>query len=194
MEAAFKSNFYFKKKFNLIPLQTEKDEYFKQEALLKHNIQTNVIYFRRSNSELKKAGLLKKTQKSCFKKNSKKKFYKKSSLNSEGIPDPRGRKKKANDTLPKHPMSAYLHFAKEMRPIIKESFPDATLIDVSKQIGSKWRSMTQSELCPWIELANQDKARYANELKHRISSNEELDNETIATVAHMVYPHSTSLG
>ncbi|CAO3686514.1 unnamed protein product [Rhizopus stolonifer] len=138
--------------------KTEKDEYFKQEALLKHNTRTNVIYFRRSKAELKKAGLLKKTQKSCFKKNSKKNFYKKSSMNSEGIPDPRGRKKKANDMLPKHPMSAYLHFAKKMRPIIKESFPDATLVDVSKQIGSKWRSMTQSELCPWVELANQDKA------------------------------------
>ncbi|KAI9277785.1 high mobility group box domain-containing protein [Sporodiniella umbellata] len=155
----------------------EKDEYFKQEALLKHTL-PNVIYFRRSNAELKKAGKLKKAQTASSSSSSsssssieKKTFYKKKSNTDDcgGIPDPRGRKKKSNTSLPKHPMSAYLHFAKRMRPIIKESFPEATLVDISRQIGSKWRSLSPSELCPWIDLANQDKARYAKETKEIIS-------------------------
>lgn len=142
----------------------------------------------------------------------------------EGGKDPRGRKKKrADESLPKHPMSGYLHFAKKMRPIMKHEKPDARLVDISKEIGLRWRSLTPQEMQPWIDMSNQDKARYAQEMKDRIqkdalsssakrkfssissssttsssSSNaaaaavvlEELDSETIATVAQMVNPSS----
>lgn len=82
--------------------------------------------------------------------------------------DPRGRKKKkADDTLPKHPMSAYLHFAKEMRPIMKKRFPDARLVEISKEIGNEWRAMAQIDLQKWMDMANVDKARYAKEMKER---------------------------
>ncbi|OAD07184.1 hypothetical protein MUCCIDRAFT_125724, partial [Mucor lusitanicus CBS 277.49] len=78
--------------------------------------------------------------------------------------DPRGRKKKkADDTLPKHPMSAYLHFAKEMRPIMKKRFPTARLVEISKEIGNEWRAMAQIDLQKWMDMANLDKARYAKE-------------------------------
>lgn len=88
--------------------------------------------------------------------------------------DPRGRKKKkADDSLPKHPMSAYLHFAKEMRPIMKKRFPDARLVEISKQIGAQWRAMSSDELQPWIELANEDKARYAQQMKDRIQQQQQ---------------------
>ncbi|CEG63618.1 hypothetical protein RMATCC62417_00733 [Rhizopus microsporus] len=192
--------------------QAERDVYFKEESRLKQqhsNEHSNFIYCRRSKAELKQAGLLKKLQK-CNKAQQqqqqpqdcqrKKSYYKKkSSLSEGGIPDPRGRKKREpNDCLPKHPMSAYLHFAKKMRPIIKIKHPDAKLVDISKQIGLKWRSMSPAELQPWIEIANQDKARYAREMKARLdnqssimaiaSPTEELDSETIATVAQMVNP------
>ncbi|GAN03613.1 hypothetical protein MAM1_0044d03068 [Mucor ambiguus] len=83
--------------------------------------------------------------------------------------DPRGRKKKKpDDTLPKHPMSAYLHFAKEMRPIMKKRFPTARLVEISKEIGNEWRAMAQIDLQKWMDMANLDKARYAKEMKERI--------------------------
>lgn len=93
---------------------------------------------------------------------------KKKSTNIVGR-DPRGRKKKkADDTLPKHPMSAYLHFAKEMRPIMKKRFPTARLVEISKEIGNEWRAMAQIDLQKWMDMANLDKARYAKEMKERI--------------------------
>jgi hypothetical protein len=123
--------------------------------------------------------------------------------------DPRGRKKKEADHLPKHPMSAYLHFAKYMRPILKKEYPQGKLVDISKMIGSRWRAMNPKELEPWVERANQDKARYAREMKSVLSDNattsilynerkrsaqtlEELDDVTIATVAQMVNPQFIS--
>lgn len=95
--------------------------------------------------------------------------------------DPRGRKKKkADDTLPKHPMSAYLHFAKEMRPIMKKRFPDARLVEISKEIGNEWRAMAQIDLQKWLDMANVDKARYAKEMKERyIQSQQQQQQENI---------------
>jgi hypothetical protein len=137
---------------------------------------------------------------------------KKSPQPSDGK-DPRGRKKKrADESLPKHPMSGYLHFAKKMRPIMKREKPEARLVDISREIGLRWRSMTPQEMQPWIDVSNEDKARYAKEMKDRIQEDaqsfsshsssstskrkfssssvvlEELDSETIATVAQMVNP------
>jgi hypothetical protein len=155
--------------------------------------------------------------------------------------DPRGRKKKkADDSLPKHPMSGFLHFAQEMRPIMKRRFPDARLVEISKQIALQWRAMSTDELQPWRDIANLDKARYAREMKDRIQQQqqqqqddaqsfvssdssdtfsssgfsdsnkkrkfssvsstttaisqplEELDSDTIATVAQMVNPMNSN--
>ncbi|KAG0952517.1 hypothetical protein G6F57_002975 [Rhizopus arrhizus] len=183
----------------------ERNKYFKEESELKQQYNSsNFVYFRRSKAELQQAGLLKKLQKSNsttiqhqqlqLQQSKKKVYYKKGSKTADesSIPDPRGRKKKkSSDTsLPKHPMSAYLHFAKTMRPIIKKNSPNSKLVEISQQIGLKWRSMTENEMRPWIEMANEDKARYAREMKDRINCNEELDSAMIATVAQMVYPNN----
>ncbi|CAO3632605.1 unnamed protein product [Mucor fragilis] len=65
-------------------------------------------------------------------------------------------------------MSAYLHFAKEMRPIMKKRFPTARLVEISREIGNEWRAMAQIDLQKWMDMANLDKARYAKEMKERI--------------------------
>lgn len=163
---------------------------------------------------MKKADSLKQQSKQTKKQDTPKPPPKKKSPQPSEGKDPRGRKKKrADESLPKHPMSGYLHFAKKMRPIMKREKPEARLVDISREIGLRWRSMTPQEMQPWIDMSNQDKARYAQEMKDRIqedaqsfsshsstssnrkfSSNtsavvlEELDSETIATVAQMVNP------
>ncbi|KAI8637317.1 hypothetical protein BD408DRAFT_395944 [Parasitella parasitica] len=134
----------------------EKDVYLKEEARLKeqHRIgHDNFIYTRRSKAEMKQAGRMKKQQQRP---------------SSPQSPNAQAPMKKADDTLPKHPMSAYLHFAKEMRPIVKQRFPDARLVEISKVIGNEWRAMTQIELQKWMDMANLDKARYAQEMKAHI--------------------------
>ncbi|KAI8983604.1 high mobility group box domain-containing protein, partial [Pilobolus umbonatus] len=132
----------------------EKEGYIKEEARLKQEnnlIYSCFIYNRRSKAEMEEAGLLKKLQQ-------------KSSSGYQGAKKIQ-KKKEADDSLPKHPMSAYLHFAKEMRPVMKKKYPQARLVEISKLIGSEWRSMESNALQMWVDVANQDKARYAREMK-----------------------------
>ncbi|GAA5806277.1 hypothetical protein HPULCUR_011808 [Helicostylum pulchrum] len=164
---------------------SEREYYIQEEIKLKqlHNKQhTNFIYTRRSKAEMREADSLKKAtqqqkmnvlsvvqQPSQKQQQQKKKVLTTTRLVNNIGRDPRGRKKKKLDSsLPKHPMSGYLHFAKEMRPIMKEKHPDARLVEISKQIGAQWRSMSEEELRPWQELANRDKERYAREMKDRL--------------------------
>ncbi|KAI8368028.1 high mobility group box domain-containing protein [Choanephora cucurbitarum] len=143
----------------------EKEYYLNEESKLKQQ-HTNSIYSRRSKAELKEAGVVERKKPDIYP------AKKKPSLVIAGR-DPRGRKKKkADDNLPKHPMSAYLHFAKEIRPIMKRRYPEARLVDISREIGHQWRSMSPLELQPWVEIANRDKERYANEMKERILQQE----------------------
>ncbi|KAI8890886.1 HMG-box [Backusella circina FSU 941] len=171
--------------------KNERDYYFKEEAKLKqqhNNAYTNFVYTRRSKAEMREAGLQKKTSQPQTPKKQQQQLG-----STEHRKDPRGRKKKEADHLPKHPMSAYLHFAKYMRPILKKEYPQGKLVDISKIIGSRWRAMIPEELQPWVERANQDKARYAREMKGRSAQTlEELDSDTIATVAQMVNPQFMS--
>ncbi|KAG2198832.1 hypothetical protein INT47_000748 [Mucor saturninus] len=210
----------------LSPVQ--KEYYIGEEIKLKqlHNKQhSNFIYTRRSKAEMREADSLKKLQKSSSsssvtttnttERKKRKGSPKPTTTTTDMVVvvgrDPRGRKKKKPDaSLPKHPMSGYLHFAKEMRPIMKKKCPDARLVEISKQIGSQWRSMTEKELAPWQEIANRDKQRYAQEMKDRIlyhsnsldEDDEEnksrtstvqdtLDSHTIAAVAQMVNRNTT---
>ncbi|KAI7900191.1 uncharacterized protein BX663DRAFT_518892 [Cokeromyces recurvatus] len=112
------------------------------------------------------------------------------------VRDPRGRKKN-NGLLPKHPI-----------PTLKRESPEARLVEISREIGVRWRSLTDQERQPWIELANQDKERYAREMKTHLGQSlfmndlnlttkkggiyelDELDSEVIATVSQMVNPSS----
>lgn len=166
---------------------SERDYYIQEEIKLKqlHNKQhTNFIYTRRSKAEIREADSLKKSQKSnllTIQQHPPKKKPKVLQTAAAVGRDPRGRKKKKLDaSLPKHPMSGYLHFAKEMRPIMKKKCPEARLVEISKLIGSQWRSMSEKELQPWQDIANKDKQRYAREMKDRII-NQKLD-EDISSV------------
>ena len=46
---------------------------------------------------------------------------------------------------PKRPMTAYLFFAQEMRPRIKERYPNFTGITVTKHIGKMWSNLNAIE-------------------------------------------------
>lgn len=167
---------------------SERNYYIQEEIKLKqlHNKQhTNFIYTRRSKAEMREADSLKKSQKTnlltTIQPQQKKTPTKLIPTITTGR-DPRGRKKKKLDaSLPKHPMSGYLHFAKEMRPIMKKKCPDARLVEISKQIGSQWRGMSEKELQPWQDIANKDKQRYAREMRDRIV-NQKID-EDISSVS-----------
>ena len=51
-------------------------------------------------------------------------------------------RKKYEETLPpKRPSGPFLQFTKDIRPLLVEEHPNKTLIEITKMIGEKWRSL-----------------------------------------------------
>lgn len=55
------------------------------------------------------------------------------------------KKKKKDPNAPKKPCSAFFHFSKKMRPVIKQENPDATFGQLGKIIGEQWAKLGPEE-------------------------------------------------
>ena len=56
-------------------------------------------------------------------------------------------KKAKKDTKEKKPrkLNAYMVFAMEVRESVKKNHPTASIIDIAKKIGEKWRALTDAQ-------------------------------------------------
>jgi len=52
------------------------------------------------------------------------------------------RKKKRDPTKPKRPLSAYIFYANEKRPEFRSTYPDESLMSISKRIAETWATVT----------------------------------------------------
>ena len=92
-------------------------------------------------------------------------------MSAEKVPIRRRRgKAKTKQAGPKRPVSAYLFFAKEMRPLLKESNPDLTFTEVGTEIGIKWGKLSPSERHKYEQLAMIDRHRWETEKASFIAS------------------------
>merc|ERR1712130_1016371 len=69
-------------------------------------------------------------------------------------------KKKKNRV--KRAISAYMFFAKEMRPKVAET--TTGFAEIAREISKRWGALTEEDKQPFKELNEQDKIRYAEEL------------------------------
>merc|ERR1712038_1078922 len=79
------------------------------------------------------------------------------------------RKQKEKDpNAPKRALSAFFHFSNEYRPKIKnelkEAGKDNGVGDVAKELGDRWKKMTDAAKEPYNRLHEKDKARYEKEM------------------------------
>ena len=66
------------------------------------------------------------------------------------VPEPltgRQKRKRAlkDPNAPKHPLSSYMIFTKEMRPILKEEIPDLDTKLIVTEIGRRWKELDAEE-------------------------------------------------
>lgn len=76
---------------------------------------------------------------------------------------PRKRKKK-NPELPKKAATGYIFFAAEHRQGIMQANPNYKMIDVGKELGERWRKMSDEEKAPYMAKQKADKERYDAEM------------------------------
>lgn len=61
---------------------------------------------------------------------------------------------------PKKCLSAYMIFVKEMRSKIQQENPDMPVLDIMKEVGSRWQGLTPVERKVYQDKADADKIRY----------------------------------
>mmetsp|Transcript_30266 Transcript_30266/g.57186 ORF Transcript_30266/g.57186 Transcript_30266/m.57186 type:complete len:314 (-) Transcript_30266:516-1457(-) len=74
--------------------------------------------------------------------------------------------KKAKDpNAPKQASNKYIIFANMNRESIKAGMPEGTNQDLMTEVGRQWRESTEEEKAKYVEMAWNDKERYAKEMK-----------------------------
>jgi len=75
------------------------------------------------------------------------------------------KRKKAGSGAPKKPLSGFMFFSKEQRPILKGENPDIKFSEMGKLLGDKWKNLTDDEKNKYNDMNKVDKERYADEFE-----------------------------
>ena len=75
------------------------------------------------------------------------------------------RKVVKDPNAPKKAISAYLYFNAENRDKVKKKNPDIKPKDIMKELGKMWKALSEKEKVKYNKMADEDKARYDNEMK-----------------------------
>ncbi|KAI9929014.1 Non-histone chromosomal protein 6 [Aspergillus wentii] len=72
-------------------------------------------------------------------------------------------RKKKDPNAPKRGLSAYMFFANDMRDKVREENPGISFGQVGKQLGDRWKNLSDADRRPYDEKAAADKKRYEEE-------------------------------
>lgn len=162
---------------NLTP--EEKSSYLLQANQLKANmraIHPHMMYIRRTKEELAHAGVQSKSTKQGDMQEGDVDQLLRGEVDprilSLGVanegPTRQTRKRRSrekNPAAPKHPLSAYMWYLTEVRPVTMQEYPGSTVGQISKIIAQRWRQMDENERGPWVAKARDDKLRYTREMQ-----------------------------
>ena len=86
----------------------------------------------------------------------------------ERAADPKRKKEKRDKdpNAPKASASAYMYFSKHHRPLLKTQNPQLNFGDLGRTVGAKWKAADEDEREPFERMANEDKLRYEEEMRH----------------------------
>jgi hypothetical protein len=85
------------------------------------------------------------------------------------------RRAKKHPLAPKRPMSAFLKYSQQKRPMVKASNPDMSNTDVSRLLGEMWREASAAEKAPYVEGEKSERAKYNASVKKWREEQSKLD-------------------
>jgi hypothetical protein len=88
------------------------------------------------------------------------------------LPAKKTRAKKPKNA-PKNAKSAYIFYCQDERPNIKTENPNLDAKEVLKVLGGKWKEADEETKAKYQKMAEEDKTRYAEEMKNYVPSDEE---------------------
>ena len=84
---------------------------------------------------------------------------KKTKKTTEGVT-----KKKKDKDAPKGVRGPYILFSQDKRQEILEENPKLKVTEVSKELGKRWKAMSDTDKQPYVKKSEEDKKRYKDEL------------------------------
>jgi len=75
----------------------------------------------------------------------------------------KSKKKKKDPNAPKRALSAFFWFCADERPKVRAIKPDASVGDIAKELGLRWKSVGNDLKKKYETLASKDKQRYERE-------------------------------
>jgi hypothetical protein len=99
-------------------------------------------------------------------------------------------KKKRNPLAPKLPLTSYMEFAKSERPTILKDLGNLSLVEVGKELGRRWKSLSEEEKGAFESISKENRARFAIEMT---AFNEKaLSEQSSSSVPHEFDPPQQS--
>lgn len=78
---------------------------------------------------------------------------------------------------PKKCLSSYMIFVREVRAKVTQEFPDMNALDVMKEVGRRWQSISVEDKSYYQALADKDKERFKKENQQYMKELEQLDSK-----------------
>jgi len=87
------------------------------------------------------------------------------------------KKKKKDPLKPKRGMSAFFLYSNANRARIKAHNPEAKFGDIARLLTAEFKSLPDRQAQKWHKLAEKDKLRYQNEMKHYVPPEEDSSDD-----------------
>ncbi|KAL9645680.1 hypothetical protein ABK040_003413 [Willaertia magna] len=88
------------------------------------------------------------------------------------------KERKRRENRPKRPMTAYFLFVKDKREPLKQQYPEKKMMEIAKELGTLWKSLSDEEKRPYVEQADELRKKYQKQLEeYKESDSETEENE-----------------
>ena len=82
----------------------------------------------------------------------------------------------------KKPKTSYIHYCISERPNIKKEYPNMKPKDVTRELGKRWRQLTDEQKTPFMNMYMEDKKRYVREKEEhkKVSEADKVDDKKVS--------------
>jgi len=128
-----------------------------------------------SSSSSEKKSKSKKSAKASPKKKSSKSAKKGKGKKDGKKTKRKGKKAKKDPNAPKRATTAYFYYTSQRRSELLKEQPGIKVTEQAKIMGQEWKQLSDSEKAPFVQKAEKDKKRYAEEKANYVAPEKDSD-------------------
>ena len=103
-------------------------------------------------------------------------------MSAEGKKSKRKWKRKVQGSV-KKPLSAYMEFCKDLRPIVLATDGNLSLPEIGKELGRRWRELDVESKKRYLEIASENKAKFIEDQRLHSESNSLSESSSVPAIS-----------